>query len=143
MDGHGFTPDSWSTAATFTGRCATPHDVDAGAAVYALTETWNARPLQMDLPQPLIWWDDEDEQGALAVQAESHETDDGETMEVLGLLLADGRTAVALLEDVDLVDSTDPVWRAMVEAELDDAADDGDDQLLDDEDDDQDHARIS
>jgi hypothetical protein len=116
MDGHGFTPQTWRQAAVFSERCATPHDVDGGAAVYALTETWNARPLAMPLPQPVIWWQDEaEERGALAVQAESHETDDGETMQVLGLLLPDGTTAVSLLEDVDLVDATDPVWRALVE----------------------------
>ena len=35
-------------------------------------------------------------------------------MEVLGLILPDGDSAVALLDDVDLVDDTDPTWRALV-----------------------------
>ena len=39
---------------------------------------------------------------------------EGEPMEVLGLILPDGASAVALLEDVDLVDDTDPTWRALV-----------------------------
>lgn len=148
MDGHGFTPQNWRSAAAFAGRCATPHDVDGGAAVYALAETWNARPLAMPLPQPVIWWDEAaEERGALAVQAEAHESDDGETMEVLGLLLPDGTTAVALLEDVDLVDATDPVWCAMVEAPAEDEdgeAEDDDRWLLaeDDESDDADYARF-
>lgn len=116
MNGQGFTPQTWAAAAVFEGRCATPHDVDSAAAVFALTETWNARPIALDLPQPVIWWDEEtEERGALAVQAEAHEQDDGETLEVLGLILPDGRTAVCLMEDVDLVDSSDPVWRALVE----------------------------
>ena len=40
-------------------------------------------------------------------------------MEVLGLILPDGDSAVALLDDVDLVDDTDPTWRALVEAAID------------------------
>lgn len=36
-------------------------------------------------------------------------------MEVLGLILPDGGSAVALLDDVDLVDDTDPTWRKLVE----------------------------
>lgn len=137
MDGQGFTPETWRSAATFSGRCATPHDVDSRAAVYALGETWNGRPIEMELPQPVIWWsDDDDEQGALAIQAEAHETEDGETMEVLGLLLPDGDVAVALLDDVDLVDATDPVWRELVEPI--NAEDDADcaGYLLDEDDDD-------
>ena len=74
----------------------------------------------MDLPQPVIWWADDGEQAAVAVQAESHDSEDGETMEVLGLILPDGEGAVALLEDVDLVDDTDPTWRGLVEAAVGD-----------------------
>lgn len=138
MDGKGFTPETWRRIAVFSGRCATPHDVDAQAAVYALGDTWNARPMAMELPQPVIWWaEDDDEHGALAVQAEAHETEDGDTLEVLGLVLPDGGVAVALLDDVDLVDDTDPVWRELVEPL--NGEDDGDcaGYLLDDEDDDE------
>ena len=137
MNGQGFTPETWRQAAVFNGRCADPHDVDSKAAVYALADTWNARPLDMPLPQPVIWWDDDgDEEGALAIQAERHQTEDGETLEVLGLLLPDGHTAVALLEDVDLVDAADPVWRALV-LPVDDADDeDFATYLLDDDEDD-------
>ena len=115
MDGKGFTVETWSSLKTFEGRCATPHDVDDGAAVFALGDTLNGRPMSVTLPQPVIWWDDEDEKGAVAVQAEAHETEDGEVLEVLGLVLPDGRTAIALHEDVDEVDATDPVWAALVE----------------------------
>ena len=46
-------------------------------------------------------------------------------MEVLGLILPDGGGAVALLEDVDLVDDSDPVWRRLVAEAIDpDAAGD-------------------
>ena len=114
MDGKGFTPESWSTLSTFAGRCATPHDVDGGAAVFALGDTLNGRAMDLNLPQPVIWWHEDEEVGAVAVQAEAHETDDGETMEVLGLVLPDGRTAVSLYEDVDEVDASDPVWTALV-----------------------------
>jgi hypothetical protein len=69
----------------------------------------------MDLPQPVIWWDEDGEQAAIAVQAESHVGPDDEVMEVLGLILPDGEGVVALLEDVDLVDDTDPTWRGLVE----------------------------
>ena len=46
-------------------------------------------------------------------------------MDVLGLILPDGGAAVALLEDCDLVDAADPVWRRLVaEAiDVDDATD--------------------
>jgi len=126
MNGKGFDADTWSALAVFAGRCAGPHDVDDGAAVFALGETLNGRPMPMDLPQPVIWWDDEDEKGAVAVQAEAHETEEGEVLEVLGLVLPDGRTAVALHEDVDEVDAADPVWAALIE-EGDGAFDDDED----------------
>ena len=46
-------------------------------------------------------------------------------MEVLGLILPDGDGAVALMEDVDLVDATDVTWRELVSGYIDpDAADD-------------------
>jgi hypothetical protein len=98
----------------FTGRIATLEDVQARRAVFALGDTLDARPLLMDLPQPLIWWEEDGEQAAIAVQAEVHVNPDGETMEVLGLILPDGESAVALLEDVDLVDDSDPAWRDLV-----------------------------
>jgi hypothetical protein len=133
MNGKGFDVSSWAELATFNGRCATAHDVDGGAAVFALGETLNGRTMPMTLPQPVIWWDEhEEEKGAVAVQAEAHETEDGELMEVLGLVLPDGSTAVALHEDVDEVDAADPVWAALV-AEDAGAFDDDDDEdgLLD------------
>ena len=115
MDGKGFTAQTWAALKTFSGRCATPHDVDQGAAVFALGDTWNGRTMNLALPQPVIWWNEDDESAAVAVQAEAHETEDGETMEVLGLVLPDGRTAISLYEDVDEADPTDPVWAALVE----------------------------
>jgi hypothetical protein len=122
--GGGFDVDDWSRLAAFTGRVAVLEDVQARRAVFALADTFDARPLAMDLPQPLIWWDEDGEQAAIAVQAEIHVNPDGETMEVLGLILPDGGSAVALLEDVDLVDDTDPAWRGLVARAVDGA--DGD-----------------
>jgi len=113
-DGGGFDVDDWMRLQAFTGAVATLDDVQAGRAVFALGETTAPRPLDMPLPQPVIWWDEDGEQAAVAIQAEAHETDEGETMEVLGLILPDGAGAVALLEDVDLVDDTDPTWRDLV-----------------------------
>ena len=130
MNGKGFDVRSWTGLATFGGRCATAHDVDGGAAVFALGDTWNGRTMPMQLPQPVIWWDEDDEKGAVAVQAEAHETEDGELMEVLGLVLPDGRTAVALHEDVDEVDATDPVWAALVVDDPGAFDDDGDEEEL-------------
>ena len=117
----GFTPDGWNHAAVFVGRIAEPADVTAGAAVFALSDTQAPEPLELEggpLPQPAIWYDDDAPIAALVVQAERHETEEGETLEPLGLLLPDGRTAVGFLDDVDLVDATDPVWRDLVEAAL-------------------------
>lgn len=132
-DGGGFDVDDWGRLAAFTGRIATLEDVEAGRAVFALADTQNPHPIDMDLPQPVIWWDDDGEQAAVAVQAESHggvsgdgeaeadgEDEDGGVMQVVGLVLADGSTAVALLDDVDLVDDTDPTWRALVTAAIGD-----------------------
>ena len=113
-DGGGFDVDDWMRLKPFTGAVATLDDVQAQRAVFALADTVDPRPLEMELPQPVIWWDDDGEQAAVAVQAEAHGGPDGEMMEVLGLILPDGGSAVALLDDVDLVDDTDPTWRELV-----------------------------
>lgn len=120
-DGGGFDVDDWTRLPPFTGAVATLEDVQARRAVFAFADTDNPRPLDMPLPQPLIWWDDDGEQAAVAVQAEVHLNADGETMEVLGLILPDGAAAVALLEDVDLVDASDPTWCALVAGAVDEA----------------------
>jgi hypothetical protein len=121
-DGGGYDADDWSRLKPFVGAVATLDDVQAGRAVFALGETVDPAPLDMELPQPLIWWDDDGEQAAVAVQAERHTTAEGETMEVLGLILPDGGGALALLDDVDLVDDTDPTWRELVTQAVDPAA---------------------
>jgi len=133
MDGRGFTAKDWQGLAVFQGRCATPHDVDTGAAIFALGDTFNGRVLNMDLPQPVIWYEEDEEFAAVVVQAEVHETEDGETLEVLGLVLPQGRTVVGFTEDVDEVDATDPVWLSLLEADRADAEPEGD--WDDDEDD--------
>ena len=115
----GFDVDDWSRLTAFAGRVATLDDVQAKRAVFALGDTDDPRPIDMDLPQPVIWWEADGEQAAVAVQAETHLNTEGEEMEVLGLILPDGDAVVALLDDVDLVDDTDPVWRRLVEAAID------------------------
>ena len=118
-DGGGFDVDDWSRLIPFTGAVATLEDVQARRAVFALAETDDPRTIPMELPQPVIWWEADGEQAAVAVQAETHLGPDGEEMEVLGLILPDGGGAVALLEDVDLVDAADPVWRRLVAEAID------------------------
>ncbi len=110
----GFDVDDWQRLTPFLGAVATLEDVQARRAIFALADTESPAVLVMDLPQPLIWWSDEGEQAAVAVQAETHDTEDGETMEVLGLIFPDGAGGVALMDDVDLVDDTDPMWRKLV-----------------------------
>jgi hypothetical protein len=125
-DGGGFDVDDWLRLKPFTGAVATLEDVQARRAIFALGDTEEAQTIDMDLPQPLIWWEDDGEQAAVAVQAEAHVGSDGETMEVLGLILPDGSGAVALMDDVDLVDDTDPTWRDLVANAVDGAdSDDG------------------
>ncbi len=114
FDGGGYDAEDWSRLKPFAGAVATLDDVQRRVAIFALGDTHGGRPIEMDLPQPVIWWNDDGEEAAVAVQAEAHETEDGEVMEVLGLVLPDGGGAVALLEDVDLVDDSDPVWRRLV-----------------------------
>ncbi|WP_312162642.1 hypothetical protein [Phenylobacterium sp.] len=114
FDGGGYDAEDWSRLKPFTGAVATLEDVRNRLAIFALGDTRGGRPIDMDLPQPVIWWEDDGEVAAVAVQAEAHDSEDGETMEVLGLVLPDGGGAVALLEDVDLVDDSDPVWRRLV-----------------------------
>ena len=92
--------------------------MEAGAAVFALGETTNGQPLGWTLPQPVIWSDETEDFAALAVQSETHETEDGETLEALGLLLPTGRTVLGFVEDVEVVDPSDPVWISLIEAEL-------------------------
>jgi hypothetical protein len=123
-DGGGFDVDDWRRLRPFTGAVASLDDVQAGRAVFALADTADPQPIEMELPQPLIWWEEEGEQAAIAVQAEAHVGEDGELMEVLGLILPDGGSAIALLEDVDLVDDTDPTWRDLVTRAVDAADDD-------------------
>lgn len=124
-DGGGYDADDWSRLTAFTRRIATLDDVQAKVAVFALNDTADPRVIDMDLPQPVIWWEEGGEQAAVAVQAESHLGDEGDEMDVLGLILPDGGAAVALMEDCDLVDDTDPVWRKLVEDAIDpDAATD-------------------
>ena len=120
-----FTIRDWNAAPVFTGRVATEEDVNTGTAVYALSDTLNGRAIDGEFPQPVIWYDEDDEYGALIVQAEAHDTEEGDTLEVLGLLLPNGETVVAFADDVDEVDATDPFWVALVEAFDED--DDGDD----------------
>lgn len=121
-DGGGFDAEDWTRLKPFVGAVATLDDVQARRAVFALCETDDPRPIVMDLPQPVIWWEEDGEQAAVAVQAESHLGPDGEEMEVLGLILPDGEGAVALMEDVDLVDDTDPTWRDLVTRAIDPSA---------------------
>jgi hypothetical protein len=124
MDGRGFTSTDWVGLSVFQGRCATPHDVDAGAAVFALGDTFNGRTLAMALPQPVIWYDDDEEFAAVVVQAEVHETQDGEVLQVLGMVLPHGRTVVGFVDDIDEVDATDPVWLSLLDADRDEAEED-------------------
>lgn len=125
LDDGGFDTDDWSRLKPFVGALATLEDVQERRAIFALGETDNAKPIDMDLPQPVIWWSDDGEEAAVAVQAEVHQTPEGETMEVLGLILPDGGGSVALLDDVDLVSDADPVWRKLVaEAIGDETAED-------------------
>ena len=118
-DGGGYDVDDWSRLVAFTGKIATLEDVQAKRAVFALGDTADPRVIDMDLPQPLIWWEADGEQAAIAVQAESHIGPDGDEMDVLGLILPDGSAVVALMDDVDLVDDTDPVWRDLVARAVD------------------------
>ena len=122
-DGGGFDAEDWTRLKAFTGAVATLDDVQARRAVFALGDTDDPRVIDMDLPQPVIWWDDEGAgQAAVVVQAESHINAEGDSMDVLGLILPDGGGAVALMEDVDLVDASDPAWREMVEDAIDPGA---------------------
>ncbi|WP_313103764.1 hypothetical protein [Brevundimonas sp.] len=120
-DGEGFDVDDWARLKTFTSAVATLDDVQAHRAIFALGDTDESWVIEMELPQPIIWWEDDGEQAAIVVQAEAHVGSDGETMEVLGLILPDGSTAVALMDDVDLVDDTDPTWRDLVTSAVDGA----------------------
>lgn len=122
QDGGGFDHDDWDRLTPFAGRVATLDDVQAGRAVFALGDTERPYPLEMDLPQPAIWWDEEGEKPVVIVQAEAHTNAEDEEMEVLGLILPDGDGAVALMEDVDLVDASDVTWRELVQDYIDPAA---------------------
>lgn len=136
MDGRGFSASDWAHLSVFAGRCATPHDVDSGAAIFALGDTFNGRTLPMDLPQPVIWYDEDEEFAAVVVQAEIHETEEGEVLQVLGMVLPQGRTVVGFTDDIDEVDATDPVWLSLLEADRSGESDADDDWEGEEEDDD-------
>ena len=120
MNEQGFTTETWRTVSTFSGRVATQADVQAGHAVFALGDTLNPLAFEEPLPQPAIWTDEETGEAfaALIVQAEQHDTEDGQQLQALGLLLACGRTVVAFTEDVQEVDAADPDWLDLVDADL-------------------------
>ena len=101
-EGGGYDAEDWTRLTPFAGAVASLEDVQARRAVFALADTQDPRPMDLPLPQPVIWWEEDGEQAAVAVQAEVHINADGEAMEVLGLILPDGGGAVALMEDVDL-----------------------------------------
>ena len=124
QDGGGFDAEDWARLRPFTGAVATLDDVQARRAVFALGDTDDPRPIPIEMPQPVIWWDDEGEQAAVIVQAETHLNAEGEEMEVLGLILPDGGSAVALMDDVDLVEASDPTWRDLVTNAIDPGAPD-------------------
>lgn len=129
----GFDADTWRLVRPFDGRIATPADVEEANAVFALADTINARLIETEKPAPVVWRGEDEDYAALLVQAEAHESIDGGDMEVAGLLLPTGQTAVALMEDVEPVSEDDPVWLSLIEADL---AEDENwaDENLDDED---------
>ena len=88
--------------------------------MFALADTFDATAFEEPLPQPAIWYDEaaDEEFAVLIVQAESHHTEDGEELQVLGLLLADGRTAVGFTEDVQEVSDDDAGWLDLLAADL-------------------------
>lgn len=122
LDGGGFDFDDWDRLKPFFGRVATLDDVQSGRAVFALGDTQRPYPLDMPLPQPAIWWDEEGEKPVVIIQAEAHTNAEDEEMEVFGLILPDGDGAVALTEDVDLVDAADATWRQLVHDYIDPSA---------------------
>lgn len=123
----GYDASTWKLVRAFQAHVATPHDVDSANAVFALTDTLNGRVLEAEKPQPVIWYGEDEEFAALMIQAEAHETEDGSHMEVAGLLLPNGDTAVALMENVEAVSDADPVWLSLLDAEADDGREDEDD----------------
>jgi hypothetical protein len=86
----------------------------------------HGRPLAIEKPAPVIWYDEDEEFAALVIQAEAHETEDDITLEMVGLLLPNGETAVAPLDEVEFVDERDPVWLALLEADSGGADNDDD-----------------
>jgi hypothetical protein len=122
MDHDGFDATTWRAAKVFTSRVARPTDVEAGLAVFALDDTDNGQPFEDPLPQPAIWYDEDEQHAVLIVQAEVHDAEDAagevERLEVLGLLLPDGQTRIGFTEDVEEVDGEDPTWLALIELAL-------------------------
>lgn len=124
----GYDALTWKEAMAFSGRCARPEDVEAGDAVFALGDTHHGHPIDMGMPAAIIWYDEEEEFAAVVIQAEAHESQTGEELEVLGILLPRGRTAVAFMEDVEFVEETDHTWQALLEADLEEGADEDEDE---------------
>ena len=118
----GFTAETWRVAPIFAGRVAAQADVEGGPAVFALSDTHDAMAFEEPLPQPAIWCEDDADQAfaVLIVQAEQHTADDGQELQVLGLLLPDGRTAVAFTDDVEEVAGDDPDWLDLLAADGED-----------------------
>jgi hypothetical protein len=115
----GFSAADWREAPVFKDRCAMPLDLEQGDAVFALSDTLNGRPVQMPLPKPVIWYAEDEQYAALVVQAEHHEDQDDGDLEFLGLLLPNGQTAVVVEDDLEFVDTDDPVWLSLLEADSD------------------------
>ena len=65
FDGGGYDVDDWARLKPFTGALATLEDVQAKVAIFALGDTHGGRPIDMELPQPIIWWEDDGEVAAV------------------------------------------------------------------------------
>lgn len=139
----GFDAFTWKLVRPFEGHCATPADVESARAVFALADTFNGRPMAIAKPAPVVWFGEDEEFAALVIQAETHETEDGEEMQVLGLLLPNGDTSVALLDDVEMVGEDDPAWLSLLDADLEDEDDEEEtfdlEGVLDADDEDEEH----
>jgi hypothetical protein len=92
------------------GALATEEDVEAGRAVFFLgnLDEVPARPSAMHLPALALWSDPElgARRPVIVIQVELGQ------QHLAGIRFLEGGNGVCLLEELELIDESDPRWRA-------------------------------
>jgi hypothetical protein len=104
-----WTPETWRTVPTFSGKVATESDFLAGAAIF-YQRAIRVETMSIPLPQPALLTTEGQVRPVLIVQAERAHGADG-PVELFGALGPDGAHFIFTPAECRLVQDSDPIWR--------------------------------